>query len=101
MTRSVKIEVRLSPEEEATIAARANEAGVRLSEFVRRAALGRITSDPRPVSSQQGAAERAERPAVDAELSTAYRCPVVGCDYAARSPAAVCTSHGRKVRPPS
>jgi hypothetical protein len=53
MTRSAKLEVRLSAQEKAEIKARAERADLRLSEYVRRAALGCLGSDTPP-----GVAER-------------------------------------------
>lgn len=55
------------------------------------------TPSPPETSQKKRAAPHIDmEPAVEERR---YFCPVLGCDYAPKSPAAVCPRHARKVRP--
>lgn len=76
MTRSTHIQIRVSEEEKARIEKAAAQAGLKVSDYLRRRAL----PEPPPAPTRRW-----------------LPCPIPGCNFTALSPAARCPYHGRTV----
>jgi hypothetical protein len=77
------LQVRVSEEELERAHGKASLAGLRTSAWVRK---------------KLEIEDAKERPARGRpERESEYRCPTLVCDFRAKSPAAVCNAHGRKV----
>jgi hypothetical protein len=115
MARSERFELRVSPEWlEALDGGRGSlsRAGFVVQAVEKALGSSGVAESRRDVESQNSTGLESQRspglpdpsprapasPRVSEPQKTLLRCPVVGCDFAASSPNAICNAHGKKVR---
>lgn len=98
-----RVVVRLSPEDHAKIAEKAQAANLGLATFMRNAALEVKARNREALEAVKAGAEiRVEGGSIAPEKGEPvpdFKCPAYNCDYRARAATAHCSIHGRRVVP--